>query len=126
MNQNAPDYYVETSAEASIAATRALIAHILSLPSAPGTDEALVRPILTPRFTLACTDDLLSGLWQLASFDPSLAIQAHISKNESEIVFTKKLFSSSLLPEPSSPLRAGGKVRGRVRSARMRTFTTPR
>ena len=109
MNRNAPDYYVEPSAEASIAATRELIAHIRSLPPAPGTGEALVRPILTPRFALACTDDLLSGLGQLASFDPSLAIQTHISENESEIVFTKKLFPSSLLPDPPAPLRAGSK-----------------
>ncbi|KAI0723963.1 Metallo-dependent hydrolase [Cerioporus squamosus] len=100
MDRNSPDYYVEPSPEASVAATRDIIAHIRSLPPAQGTTEPLVRPILTPRFAISCTSELLSELGKLASSDPSLAIQTHISENESEIVFTKQLFPATSLPAP--------------------------
>lgn len=109
MNRNSPDYYVEPSAAASLADTRALIAHIRALPPPPAPSgangsasvgEPLVRPILTPRFAISCTGELLGGLGQLAAADPALAIQTHISENESEIVFTKKLFAPAFLPQP--------------------------
>ncbi|KAI0672953.1 guanine deaminase [Trametes maxima] len=104
MNQNAPEYYVEPSAEASVNATRALIAHIRSLPPPPGCQEPLVRPILTPRFAISCTHELLAGLGKLAAEDPGLHIQTHISENTNEIAFTQELFPPSSLPEPPVPL----------------------
>ncbi|RPD66407.1 Metallo-dependent hydrolase [Lentinus tigrinus ALCF2SS1-7] len=112
MDRNSPDYYVEPSPEASITATRDLITHIRSLPPAQGTTEPLVRPILTPRFAISCTSELLSELGKLAAADPSLAIQTHISENESEIVFTKQLFPASSLPAPPVPLPGAAKVNG--------------
>ncbi|PIL24226.1 hypothetical protein GSI_13979 [Ganoderma sinense ZZ0214-1] len=102
MNRNSPEYYVEPSAEASLTATRELIAHIRALPPPPDApaSEPLVRPILTPRFAISCTGALLDGLGRLAAEDPALAIQTHISENESEIVLTKKLFPPGSLPSP--------------------------
>lgn len=54
---------------------------------------ALVQPILTPRFALACSEALLTSIGAMVSRDPSLRIQTHLSENDGEIEFTKKLFA---------------------------------
>ncbi len=64
------------TAAAAAAATKAL-------------NAALVQPILTPRFAIACTDALLSGISALHAREPTLRIQTHLSENPSEIEFTK-------------------------------------
>ncbi|EMD38285.1 hypothetical protein CERSUDRAFT_113456 [Gelatoporia subvermispora B] len=104
MNRNSPDYYVEPSAQDSMQATRDLISHIRALPpkhpqrsEKPNAADALVQPVLTPRFAISCTPELLTSLGELAASDRSLAIQTHISENESEVVFTKSLFPPELL-----------------------------
>ncbi|KAF8493526.1 hypothetical protein JB92DRAFT_3234434 [Gautieria morchelliformis] len=69
-----------------------MISYINSLNS------VLLHPILTPRFALSCTDDLLSGLGKLAAEAPTtphparLPIQTHISENTAEILLTASLF----------------------------------
>jgi guanine deaminase len=93
MNRNAADYYVEPSTESSIKDTNAVIAHIKGLDANSSSPEPLVQPILTPRFAISCTDELLDQLGKLAASDPKLRIQTHISENLSEISFTKELFS---------------------------------
>ncbi len=104
MDRNSPDYYVESSADASIAATHALISHIRALPPPPGGAEPLVRPILTPRFAISCSHELLGKLGKLAEADPALHIQTHISENAGEIAFTRELFPPDSLPAPPKPL----------------------
>ena len=106
MDRNAAPYYVEPSPAASLAATRELIAHIRALPPLPGAAELLVRPVLTPRFAISCSNELLSQLGELARADPGLAIQTHISENAAEIAFTKTLFPPSDLPLPPSSAAA--------------------
>ncbi|KAN0065728.1 hypothetical protein ACQY0O_000858 [Thecaphora frezii] len=54
--------------------------------------NALVQPILTPRFAISCTDAMLTGISALLSRDPTLRVQTHLSENEGEITFTKQLF----------------------------------
>jgi len=49
-----------------------------------------VRPILTPRFTLSCSMDLLSWLGALAR-DRCLRVQSHLSENLEEIMLVKLL-----------------------------------
>ncbi|TCD64149.1 hypothetical protein EIP91_004498 [Steccherinum ochraceum] len=105
MNRHSPDYYVEPSAEESVARTRAMIAHIRSLSGSPS--HALVQPVVTPRFAISCTPELLVQLGDLVAADPTLAIQTHISENAAEIVFTKSLFPPDILPTP--PLHQGPK-----------------
>ncbi|KAI8989696.1 guanine deaminase [Trametes punicea] len=108
MDRNSPEYYVEPSASASLDATRALIAHIRSLPAPhDGRGEPLVRPILTPRFAISCSHELLAGLGELAAADPGLHIQTHISENAGEIALTKTLFPPASLPDPPAPLPRG-------------------
>ncbi|CEL62969.1 hypothetical protein RSOLAG1IB_10616 [Rhizoctonia solani AG-1 IB] len=81
--------YQEVSTSQSIEDTKELISYIraLSPNSAP-----LVHPILTPRFAISCTGDLLNALGDMAKEDPTLAIQTHVSENLGEIDFTLKLF----------------------------------
>lgn len=67
-------------------ATHQLIEYIRSLKS------PLVRPILTPRFAISCSPDLLRDLGKLAKDEPTLAIQSHISENKSEVAFVHSLF----------------------------------
>lgn len=86
MNRNSPDYYREVSTDQSIHDTKELISYIRSLNS------DLVHPVLTPRFAISCTDDLLFALGRLAKQETSLAIQTHISENKGEIFDTQKLF----------------------------------
>jgi len=95
MDRNCPDYYVEPSVGSSAAETKELIAHIRSLPTPAHSSDPLVHPILTPRFAISCSPALLSSLGNIASSDPSLHIQTHISENITEIAFTRELFPSA-------------------------------
>lgn len=57
--------------------------------SSAALGSALVQPIITPRFAIACSDELLAGLGEILSKDESLLCQTHLSENPSEIEFTK-------------------------------------
>ncbi|KAF8236255.1 Metallo-dependent hydrolase [Tricholoma matsutake] len=91
---------VEPSTEISFAETKEMIKYIRSLYIPAHFSQSLVQPILTPRFAISCTPELLSSLGGLASSDPSLHIQTHISENKAEIAETKELF-------PEAPHYAG-------------------
>lgn len=82
-----PDYYIETTDE-SLRETEHFITAIL------GLGNALVRPIVTPRFALSCSAELLSGLAALAAkYD--LHIQSHISENVDEVAAVEGIFKKS-------------------------------
>lgn len=49
-----------------------------------------IKPILTPRFTPACTDGLMAFLGALAR-DRSLPVQSHLSENAREIAWVREL-----------------------------------
>ncbi|KAF8077648.1 hypothetical protein FPV67DRAFT_1614641 [Lyophyllum atratum] len=105
MDRNCPDHYIESSAQASLSETQELISHIRSRPTQRDAHSgfltpSLVQPILTPRFAVSCTTELLTSLGELASSDSSLHIQTHISENKAEIAFVKELF-------PEAPHYAG-------------------
>ncbi len=51
---------------------------------------SLVRPILTPRFTPSCTDELLRWLGETAK-ERGLFVQSHLSENKKEIELVKQL-----------------------------------
>ncbi len=48
------------------------------------------KPILTPRFVPACTDELMAGLQEIAA-EQGLPVQSHLSENLSEIDWVKSL-----------------------------------
>lgn len=111
MNRESPDYYVEPSTNVSVKSTVELVSYIRSIAgnnstTSGGTPPPLLQPILTPRFAISCTPDLLAALGQLAKSEPELAIQTHISENEGEVKFTKQLFPPEVLPRlPDGSLR---------------------
>lgn len=49
-----------------------------------------IHPILTPRFTPSCTDELMAWLGRLAE-DRGLPVQSHLSENHDEMQWVKEL-----------------------------------
>lgn len=90
-NASSPDYYIETT-EDSLRDTESFINGVINLKS------ALVKPIVTPRFALSCTSELMAGLSALASkYD--LHIQSHISENCDEVKAVKSIFQKNTYTE---------------------------
>ncbi|ALC45520.1 DhpD [Drosophila busckii] len=86
-NCNSPDYYVETTDEA-VAGTEQFIAAVRKL------NNPLVLPIVTPRFALSCSKELLAQLGNIA-YRHDAHIQSHISENIQEIQVVKDIFKKS-------------------------------
>ena len=74
-----PDYYRDATPADALASTKKSIAEIEHLED----PLALVRPIITPRFIPACTDELLTELGALAEETGHL-VQTHCSENDWE------------------------------------------
>ena len=81
MDRNSPDILRETTAE-SLSETRRWLEE--------SGDFELVRPILTPRFTPSCTDELMAGLGELQK-EFHVPVQSHLSENCSEIQWVSEL-----------------------------------
>ncbi|KAK7723309.1 hypothetical protein SLS57_004503 [Botryosphaeria dothidea] len=88
MNQNAPDYCCDESAQKSLQDTEDFIAHVRKLDP----EHKTVTPTLTPRFAISCDRDLLTGLGKIAAANPDLPIQTHFNEAEDEISLTKTLY----------------------------------
>lgn len=82
-----PEYLRDQSPEQAVKDTKATIAHIKSIDP----DNALVTPIVTPRFVLSCSSPLLSDLAALAK-ENDLPIQTHLSENTSEVALVRERF----------------------------------
>lgn len=87
MDQNSPEFYIE-STESSLKDTREFIEYVL------GKKHTLVTPVVTPRFAISCTRELMNGLGELAK-EYDLPIQTHLCENLKEIELTKELFKDS-------------------------------
>lgn len=74
-----PTWYRDESATAGVEASARSIEAIRALDAGRG----LVRPIITPRFTPACTDALLTGLGELAAAT-GVTVQTHCSESNWE------------------------------------------
>lgn len=82
MDRNSGDVLTETTEE-SVRETRAWVEET--------ADEfEHVKPILTPRFTPTCTNELMAFLGKLAE-EKNLPVQSHLSENTSEIAWVKEL-----------------------------------
>ncbi|KAI5794500.1 guanine deaminase [Peziza echinospora] len=82
MDCNAPDYLLDKSVEEAMDLTKQTIEHCRGID--PKGD--LVSPVVTPRFAVSCTGDLLSALGKLAK-EEDIAVQTHLSENVDEIDF---------------------------------------
>ena len=86
MNRNCPDTLSE-DVEAAVAGNESLIAEF-------NRPDALVRPIITPRFVPSCTPELLKACGELAA-KYQLPVQSHLSENTSEIAWVAELEPNS-------------------------------
>ncbi|GJJ77069.1 guanine deaminase [Entomortierella parvispora] len=98
MNQNSPDILIETTA-ASIADTRAFIEYVQAVnrtmdPDSTSVSPPLIQPIITPRFALSCTSDLMIQLGKLSE-EFKIPIQSHLCENLEEIDLTLSQFPNS-------------------------------
>ncbi|KAG0041564.1 hypothetical protein BGZ83_001635 [Gryganskiella cystojenkinii] len=107
MNRNSPENLIETT-KASVAETRAFIEYVQALnrtilgSSDPRIDQSklvskptpLIQPIITPRFAISCTSDLLTELGKMAE-EFKVPIQSHLCENLDEIELTLDLFPDS-------------------------------
>ncbi|TLD11610.1 hypothetical protein PspLS_11523 [Pyricularia sp. CBS 133598] len=93
MDARSPDFLRDESAENSLRETEACVAHIRGLDgcAAAAGDGALVRPVLTPRFAISCTPELLRGLGDMAKRE-DLPVQTHFNEASQEVDATRDLF----------------------------------
>ncbi len=82
MDRNGGEMLQETTAESQAETLRWLEAC---------KDFRHIQPILTPRFSPACTEELMAFLGRLAA-DKGLPIQSHLSESREEIAWVKELF----------------------------------
>ncbi len=82
MNRNCPEALCEDVKEA-VEGNERLIAEF-------NKPDALVRPIITPRFVPSCTPELLQACGELAK-KYRLPVQSHLSENKSEIAWVAEL-----------------------------------
>lgn len=87
MNRHCPENLSE-DVDAAIAGNEQLIAEF-------NQPNALVRPIITPRFVPSCTPELLKACGKLAA-QYQLPVQSHLSENTSEIAWVAELEPESL------------------------------
>jgi len=83
MDRNSPDYLIETTEE-SIRETKNWI------EESRQRGFKNTKPILTPRFTPSCTDELMMGLKKITE-EYDVPFQSHLSENDKEIEWVKEL-----------------------------------
>jgi guanine deaminase len=81
MDRNCPDYYIEKNGKEE---TTRFIEECLK------RNYKYVKPIITPRFTIACTDEYMQFMGEIAK-NYSIPVQSHLSENLDEIEFVKEL-----------------------------------
>ena len=82
MDRNGSEELIETTEE-SVAETRLFIEE--------NKDRKLIKPILTPRFTPSCTNELMEELGKIAAEYPDIPVQSHLSENTDEMKWVKEL-----------------------------------
>lgn len=82
MDRNSPDILIETT-EQSLADTEDFIKNTFD-------KYELVKPIITPRFLISCTPELMGGIGKLAQ-KYNLPVQSHLSENTDEVAMVKEL-----------------------------------
>ncbi len=87
MDREAPKALKENDAETSLEETVAWLSDISG--KFPHT-----KPIITPRFLISCTDELLEGLGKVAR-EYDLPVQSHLSENPEEVKLVHELFPTA-------------------------------
>lgn len=89
MTRNTPDFYRETEEQAKTADLK-VIEHVKEIDP----EFNFVSPIFTPRFAPTCTHDTMKWMGDMMK-KTGIPCQTHISENEGEIEWVKKLFPNN-------------------------------
>ena len=81
MDRNCPDFYIEKNGKEETARF---------IEECQKRNYKYVKPIITPRFTISCTDEYMQYLGEIAKKN-NIPVQSHLSENIGEIEFVKKL-----------------------------------
>ena len=81
MDRNCPDFYIEKNGKEE---TDRFIEECQK------RNYKYVKPIITPRFTISCTDEYMQYMGEIAK-KYNIPVQSHLSENLGEIDFVKKL-----------------------------------
>lgn len=82
MDRNAPDYYIE-STQQSLIETEKFIKYV--------RNKRLVTPVITPRFVISCSNELMQKLGEL-SRTYMVPVQSHLSENKQEIRTVQEMY----------------------------------
>jgi guanine deaminase len=81
MDRNCPDFYIEKNGKEET---------LRFVEECQKRNYKFVKPIITPRFTISCTDEYLKYMGELAK-KYNIAVQSHLSENFGEIDFVRQL-----------------------------------
>jgi guanine deaminase len=89
MDRNSPEFYTETNGKEE---TKKF------LEECEKKNYTYVKPIITPRFTVSCTDDYMKYMGELAK-EYNIPVQSHLSENLDEIELVKNLTGTKFYGE---------------------------
>ena len=81
MDRNCPDFYIEKNGKEET---------LRFVEECQKRNYKFVKPIITPRFTISCTDEYMKYMGELAK-KYNIAVQSHLSENFGEIDFVRQL-----------------------------------
>ncbi|KAF7587371.1 hypothetical protein BBP40_007359 [Aspergillus hancockii] len=81
-----PEFLKNSSARESVCLTREIIDYVRSIDP----EGTMVKPIITPRSALCCTEESLKGLGKLD--EDIFHIQTHISENKEEVNHVRRIY----------------------------------
>ena len=81
MDRNCPDFYIEKKGKEET---------LRFVEECQKRNYKFVKPIITPRFTISCTDEYMKYMGELAK-KYNIAVQSHLSENFGEIDFVRQL-----------------------------------
>jgi len=91
MNQHSFHDYLDESIESSLDDTGKFIEFCREKNENNNAMSMMITPVITPRFAISCSMELMKGLAQLAR-DHDCFIQSHLSENKKEIEFIKLIY----------------------------------
>src|SRR5271168_2042156 len=84
----ATNTYLEPSASESLESAKSFIKRCQKLTAHLPPSHRLVEPVLTPRFTPTCSDELLRGLGEISA-DQGVKIQSHLAEAKDQVEWVR-------------------------------------
>ena len=84
----AANAYIEPSARESLESAKSFIKRCQNLTAHLPPSHRLVEPVLTPRFTPTCSNELLTGLGEISA-DQGVKIQSHLAEAKDQVEWVR-------------------------------------